>query len=844
MSLHSARSAVDSSSLTTVDPCSDVSEWRSRRRAAPLQASERISPLKKTKEKKPSEETDEFQKDGLKRSPVEMEASLQLKPEEEERTSAIQQASARIAQMEMTANGTPQSSSNATGNREAVGREEWQIPRPPALPITKNRKLAAIGTSDSSVSEKQSEKSKSRTNDKEADSLSTQGSSSMLLRPHPLSAHSFSPRSVEKGARGELVSFPSTPVRSAENTSLMRSSMKRHREKSQKGGVQDGTGKEIASSFCTPTIVKENSDHFHSLPSNDKVAALSNASNGKFRSFESLPSPSFTPQIPLKDVQQRQPKKNKVDTTHIPHAEETTGRAQGEAPTPRTLARRGSQRRRRSSLHRNLPMEEVEVPDGAYQYGNAVKGDRFAFLGPCPRTGVERVFCYNVYGLPRDPAIVLVSGLGSNCRLWPRALCLQLASCGLFVVCFDNRDSGLTTHWEGFTAPSYSKGFFRSLFRHGNDDLPVKLEGANVSAPSTGRASLSPPMSSRGWKEDATDTLSCSDVPLSSFGISEKENVLPSFSPQNLSSPRMTATCNEESRVSVGTEKSRSGNASTTTASRKQKKTSYTLLDMAHDTLDLMSYLKISAAHLLGTSMGGMIVQDVALLSPERVKSLSLLATHCPGCREESPRFKLLLSSLLDAPEGDTMEEIVDYFIRRRKDLIGDYPADTPSAREMFQLSAERSPGNKKASKRQFYAVQVEPSRKKAIQALQKVLSSFSHSPSLPSSAFPSFAASFTSFQNLYSAGMVQNSENAPSPSVFPVAVIHGKKDRMIPISNGYALHRLWSASTMHVFDKLGHNIPDELVTSLVNIIASAAESGEERMEKLRGGKDVCVEQQ
>jgi len=57
----------------------------------------------------------------------------------------------------------------------------------------------------------------------------------------------------------------------------------------------------------------------------------------------------------------------------------------------------------------------------------------------------------------------------------------------------------------------------------------------------------------------------------------------------------------------------------------------YTTEDMARDTLGLMDYLHIERAHILGTSMGGMIAQQVALLVPERVMSLVLASTTTTG---------------------------------------------------------------------------------------------------------------------------------------------------------------------------------------------------------------------
>ena len=62
-----------------------------------------------------------------------------------------------------------------------------------------------------------------------------------------------------------------------------------------------------------------------------------------------------------------------------------------------------------------------------------------------------------------------------------------------------------------------------------------------------------------------------------------------------------------------------------------QSLTPYTTEDMARDTIGLMDYLNIERAHVLGTSMGGMIAQQVALLAPERVISLVLASTTTTG---------------------------------------------------------------------------------------------------------------------------------------------------------------------------------------------------------------------
>ena len=56
-----------------------------------------------------------------------------------------------------------------------------------------------------------------------------------------------------------------------------------------------------------------------------------------------------------------------------------------------------------------------------------------------------------------------------------------------------------------------------------------------------------------------------------------------------------------------------------------------TLVQLAEDGLALLDHLGWERVHVVGLSMGGMIAQELALLAPERVLSLSLLATHSDG---------------------------------------------------------------------------------------------------------------------------------------------------------------------------------------------------------------------
>ncbi len=57
--------------------------------------------------------------------------------------------------------------------------------------------------------------------------------------------------------------------------------------------------------------------------------------------------------------------------------------------------------------------------------------------------------CYETFGDRSDPPALLVMGLGTQMIAWHEELCRQLAARGLYVIRFDNRDVGRSTHVSG-----------------------------------------------------------------------------------------------------------------------------------------------------------------------------------------------------------------------------------------------------------------------------------------------------------------------------------------------------------------------------------------------------------
>jgi pimeloyl-ACP methyl ester carboxylesterase len=65
--------------------------------------------------------------------------------------------------------------------------------------------------------------------------------------------------------------------------------------------------------------------------------------------------------------------------------------------------------------------------------------------------GVE--IAYETFGRASDPLVLLIMGLGTQMLGWPDGFCKELSGRGHFVVRFDNRDVGLSTHLHDAPKP-------------------------------------------------------------------------------------------------------------------------------------------------------------------------------------------------------------------------------------------------------------------------------------------------------------------------------------------------------------------------------------------------------
>lgn len=80
---------------------------------------------------------------------------------------------------------------------------------------------------------------------------------------------------------------------------------------------------------------------------------------------------------------------------------------------------------------------------------------------------------YETFGENTSPPLLLIIGLGGQMILWEEKLCKQLAEEGLYVIRFDNRDSGLSTKFDEAGVPDIMEVF------------TARMKGEEITAPYT-----------------------------------------------------------------------------------------------------------------------------------------------------------------------------------------------------------------------------------------------------------------------------------------------------------------------------------------------------------------------
>jgi pimeloyl-ACP methyl ester carboxylesterase len=69
--------------------------------------------------------------------------------------------------------------------------------------------------------------------------------------------------------------------------------------------------------------------------------------------------------------------------------------------------------------------------------------------------------CYDTFGDQSDPPLLLVMGLGTQMVAWHEDFCGRLVDEGFYVIRFDNRDIGRSTHLDGAPVPTTAQILMR-----------------------------------------------------------------------------------------------------------------------------------------------------------------------------------------------------------------------------------------------------------------------------------------------------------------------------------------------------------------------------------------------
>ena len=147
----------------------------------------------------------------------------------------------------------------------------------------------------------------------------------------------------------------------------------------------------------------------------------------------------------------------------------------------------------------------------------------------------------------------------------------------------------------------------------------------------------------------------------------------------------------------------------------------YRLTDMADDAAAVLDALGWEAAHVVGSSMGAMIAQSLAITHPARVGSLtSISSTPSVRIGTRPPlwvlrRMTKLLSTPAGSPDEAARREVAIYR------LMGSpgYPLDEQMIADIGRRAYERHPGDPASGLRQRAAIAASGDRRAALSRLR-----------------------------------------------------------------------------------------------------------------------------
>lgn len=198
----------------------------------------------------------------------------------------------------------------------------------------------------------------------------------------------------------------------------------------------------------------------------------------------------------------------------------------------------------------------------------------------------------------------------------------------------------------------------------------------------------------------------------------------------------------------------------------------YTLSTMAADAVGLLDALGIHAAHIVGASMGGMIVQMMAIEHPDRVLSMtSIMSTT--GANDVGQPDAAAIGALLAPPPTNRDDAITSNIATSR--IIAGSLFDEDEARSRAREGFDRC----------FH-------------------------PTGPAFQIAAIAATGDRTERLRQVKL-------------PTLVVHGREDPLVTLSGGEATAAAVPGADLLVFGQMGHDVPRQYWSRLADAISGVA---------------------
>jgi pimeloyl-ACP methyl ester carboxylesterase len=203
----------------------------------------------------------------------------------------------------------------------------------------------------------------------------------------------------------------------------------------------------------------------------------------------------------------------------------------------------------------------------------------------------------------------------------------------------------------------------------------------------------------------------------------------------------------------------------------------YALTDMGDDAMAVLDAAGVSRAHIAGVSMGGMIVQRIAIDHPGRVLSMTSImsAPGAQGTLMSTPEAQAVLNNPPPDPKAD-FEAFVAHGVKNAR-VIGSpaYPWGDEALRERV-IAEHRRAFNPAGVQRQMGAIRGDGDRTPALGKL-----------------------------------------------TIPVVVLHGEDDPLVQPVGGRATAAAIPGAELRMIPGMGHDLPPGLYGTFIDAICAAA---------------------